>query len=170
VYSFIFQLVILGARMEKTQLQLEYLKEQYTQARQHETLRTNVTTFLTAAAAVILGLIFKEGSSQQLWWGGLLVAAIGAANWWINRAHFLGNRFHTTLAGKARRAIEEDIKGWSNDRPSDLRREVVKEYHLDGPGVSLGGKIQEAIQLVPAGIVFLGLLMAVLLKYSLLHL
>ena len=152
--------------MDKTQLQLEYLKEQYTQARQHETLRTNVTAFLTAAAGVILGLIFKEGHPvRDFWWAGLVVAAVGAANCWINHAHFLGNRLHTTLAGKTRRAIEKEIVGWSDDRPTTLRREALKEYGLAGSDVSLGSKIQQAIQIIPAGVIIAGCIIAFWLRF-----
>jgi hypothetical protein len=147
--------------MEKTQLLLEYLKEQYSQARQHETLRTNVTTFLTAAAGVVLGILFKEGKPvPELWWGGLIVASLGAANLIINKAHFLGNRFHTSMAGKTRRAIEATIQDWSNDKPSLIRAETLRDYGLKGEDVSLGKSIQSAIQIVPFGVMLLGFIIA----------
>jgi hypothetical protein len=154
--------------MEKTQLQLEYLKEQYAQARQHETLRTNVTTFLTATAGVFFGLMFKNGNLiSDFWWGGLIVALIGAANFWINRAHFEGNRLHTAIAGKTRRAIEKAIPGWTNDEPTLLRKEALKEKGYDGPNVSVGGLIQSTIQMIPIGIMLLGIIVAAVLKWHL---
>jgi hypothetical protein len=150
--------------MDKTQLQLEYLKEQYTQARQHETLRTTVTTFLTAGAGVVLGLIVKEGRlAPQLWWGGLIVALIGLANFWINQAHFKGNRLHTAIAGKTRRAIEKAISGWSNDTPTQLRKEALEEHKLKGPDISVGEIVQDAIQKIPIGIMVLGVVLAIIL-------
>ena len=152
--------------MEKTQLQLEYLKEQYTQARQHETLRTNVTTFLTAAAGVTLGLIFKGGElSSALWWAGIIVALIGAANYWINRAHFRGNRFHTAMAGETRRAIEKSTQGWTDDTPTQIRSKVLKDHGFEGPKISIGGTIQSAIQLVPIGLMILGVALAAWLRF-----
>jgi hypothetical protein len=48
--------------MDQTALLLEYLKEQYTQARQHETRETNATTFLTALA----GALLAWGSKTEL--------------------------------------------------------------------------------------------------------
>jgi len=108
--------------VEKTALLLEYLKEQYAQARQHETRQTNATTFLTAAAGVILGLMFKDGIPRpDTWWIGLVVFLIGLANLWINNAHFEGNRFHTSVAGATRRALETAITGWAIDGSDNLR-------------------------------------------------
>jgi hypothetical protein len=148
--------------MDKTQLQLEYLKEQY--AQQHETLRTTVTTFLTAAAGIALGLIVKEGKlSRQLWWAGLVVALIGLANFLINRAHFKGNRLHTAIAGKTRRAIENAITGWTNDEPTKLRKEALEEHGLRGPNISVGEIVQAAIQKIPIGIMVLGMVLAIVL-------
>jgi hypothetical protein len=154
--------------MEKTQLQLEYLKEQYAQARQHETLRTNVTTFLTAAAGVTLGLIFRDGKlSSDLWWAGVIVAVIGAANFWINKAHYRGNRLHMAVAGKTRRAIENAVVGWTDDRPTQLRDDALTEQGLKGPDISVGGIVQTAIQMVPVGIMLLGIALAVGLGWPL---
>lgn len=94
--------------MDTSQLLLEYLKEQYTQARQHETRPTATTTFLTAAGGAVLGLAVKDGHSlREQWWLGLVVACLGMANIAILRAHQLGNRFHTDLAGKVRRRLEK---------------------------------------------------------------
>lgn len=86
--------------MDFTTLLVEYLKEQYTQARQHETRQTTSTAFLTAASGVLLGLSLKDGAIKpDGWWIGALIILVGLANWWINEAHQIGNRFHTKLAG-----------------------------------------------------------------------
>jgi hypothetical protein len=156
--------------MEKTQLQLEYLKEQYAQARQHETLRTNATAFLTAAAGVFFGLIVKDGKlTPQFWWAGLIVALIGVANLWINKAHFRGNRLHTAIAGKTRRAIEDGIEGWTTkDKPTQLRSEALEEHGLKGSDISVGGIVHAAVQLIPIGVVLLGLGLAAVLGWELL--
>ena len=130
--------------MEKTALLLEYLKEQYAQARQHETRQTNATTFLTAAAGVILGLMFKDGIPRpDTWWIGLVVFLIGLANLWINNAHFEGNRFHTSVAGATRRALETAITGWAidgSDKPTTIRSKILEEHGLRGPDISIGYK------------------------------
>jgi hypothetical protein len=96
--------------MEKTALLLEYLKEQYTQARQHETRQTNATTFLTAAAGAILGFVFKDGvvNAKSLWMG-IVILGVGVANYQINSVHFKGNRFHTDLAGETRKELEKAL-------------------------------------------------------------
>ncbi|MBB3695853.1 hypothetical protein [Sphingomonas sp. BK580] len=47
--------------MDASQLLLEYLKEQYAQARQHETRQAAATTFLTAAGGAVLGVAVKDG-------------------------------------------------------------------------------------------------------------
>jgi hypothetical protein len=155
--------------MDKTELQLEYLKEQYAQARQHETLRTNVTTFLTAAAGVVLGLTIKEGNlSPKFWWTGLIIALIGLANLWINNAHFRGNRLHTAIAGRTRRAIESGIVGWTKDTPTELRIEALEKEGLRGPNISVGGIVHTAIQLIPTGVFLIGIILAAVLGWPLL--
>jgi hypothetical protein len=96
--------------MDQTTLLLEYLKEQYAQARQHETRQTNATTFLTAAAGVVLGLALKDGAIHSTsWFAGVIMMLIGVANWLINKAHFEGNRYHTAVAGRTRRNLTKDI-------------------------------------------------------------
>jgi hypothetical protein len=149
--------------MDQADLLMEYLKEQYTQARQHETLRTNATTFLTAAAGITIGFLFKEGQFQpDLWWIGGLIALIGVANFLINRAHFFGNRFHTSLAGKTRHALEERLGPWTGNAPTDLRQVVLEQYDMAGPGKSVGGRVNKAIMCVPIGVICVGLLIVLL--------
>ena len=158
--------------MEKTELLLEYLKEQYAQARQHETRQTNATTFLTAAAAVVLGFVVKDGELRpEVWWLGIIVALIGAANLWINEAHFEGNRLHTAIAGETRRALENAIGDWTefgpahapeSDRPTHLRKKALADKGLRGPNVSVGGKVHAALRIVPIGVILIGIAIAVL--------
>lgn len=151
--------------MEKTALLLEYLKEQYAQARQHETRQTNATTFLTAAAGVILGLMFKDGIPRpDTWWIGLVVFLIGLANLWINNAHFEGNRFHTSVAGATRRALETAITGWAidgSDKPTTIRSKILEEHGLRGPDISIGYKVHRALRFVPIGIMAVGIVVVV---------
>jgi hypothetical protein len=147
--------------MDQTQLLLEYLKEQYTQARQHETRQTNATTFLTAAAGVLLGIAFKEGALRsETWWVGLLIFLVGLANLVINEAHYAGNRFHTAVAGRTRRALEEAITTWTVDRPSEIRREILEKHGLKGPDVAIGQKVYSALRFVPIGVMVVGVVIA----------
>jgi len=154
--------------MDKTTLLLEYLKEQYAQARQHETRQTNATTFLTAAAAVVLGFVFKDGALRpEVWWVGIIVALIGVANLWINEAHFKGNRLHTAIAGKTRRALEAAINGWrEDDRPTQLRRAALADHGLKGPNVSVGKIVHSALRIVPIGVTCTGVVVLALGLYT----
>ena len=156
------------AHMESSQLLLEYLKEQYTQARQHETRQSTATSFLTGAAAVILGFALKDGALiSSDWWIGILVILIGAANWWINRAHHRGNRFHTKLAGKTRRALETGCPKWSGEKPTELRQEALKESGLSGPDVSIGQIVYCALQFIPIGVMATGVAVVILSRANL---
>jgi len=148
--------------MDKPDLLLEYLKEQYTQARQHETLRASTTTFLTAASGVILGFGFKDGEFHPGLWIGILVALIGAANFLINEAHFKGNRLHTSIAGNTRHAIENLIDGWANDKPTELRRDALEKHGLRGRDISVGQIVHDKIQWIPKGIIIVGILLVVI--------
>lgn len=153
--------------MDQTALLLEYLKEQYTQARQHETRQTNATTFLTAAAAVLLSVMLRDGLTHpETWWIGLAVALVGLANWLINKAHYKGNRFHTTAAGKTRRALEEAIGAWTVSKPSEIRSEALLELGLRGPGISVGEKVHAALQRVPIGVIVVGVISAIVMRFS----
>jgi hypothetical protein len=150
--------------LEKTTLLLEYLKEQYAQARQHETRQTASITFLTAAAGVILGFAFKDDISHaQTIFTGATVFLIGLASLMISEAHYKGNRFHTALAGQTRRALEAAVDGWSvasSDRPTDLRASILEKQGLRGPNIALGQIVNKRLRLVPIGIMVVGALMA----------
>lgn len=152
--------------MDASELMLEYLKEQYTQARQHETRQTATTTFLTAASAAILGIALKEGVLlKENWWVGGVVAVIGIANYMINKAHFIGNRFHTCLAGKVRRALEEMCVDWNGAATtSQLRREALIETGFTGPEVSIGGIVSKRLNAIPVLVGILGLVVALLAR------
>jgi hypothetical protein len=120
--------------MEQTTLLLEYLREQYSQARQHETIEANATTFLTGSAGVVLGFSLKKGSlNTNGLWVGIIVFLIGLANFRLNAAHFTGNRFHTGVAGRTRRALEEAIRDWTVETPTQIRKGVLIKQCLDGP-------------------------------------
>lgn len=149
--------------MEKSQLLLEYLKEQYTQARQHETRQTAATTFLTTASGAILGLSMSGGKiMHDQWWLGLVVAGLGFANLLILSAHHIGNRFHTSLAGKVRRRLEEICDGDSGLTTADLRQQALEDMKLSGPDVSIGAIVYKRLRLIPWLIVVAGLLVAIL--------
>lgn len=153
--------------MDSSVLLLEYLKEQYTQARQHETRQTAATSLLTGAAAVILGFAFKDGSLiQSDWWIGIPVLLVGAANFWINQAHHKGNRFHTKLAGKTRHALEAICENWEGKKPTELRKEVLLELGLNGPDVSIGKTIYCALQIVPIATMIMGIFLVILAQYG----
>lgn len=144
--------------MDQTGLLIEYLKEQYTQARQHENRQTTSTSFLTGAAGIVLGFAVKDGMPKpHAWWLGIVLVLIGAANLWINRQHFIGNRFHTALAGETRRAIESAIEPWTVDRPTFLRNTVLKNHNLKGPDASIGKSIHGALRVVPIGVILIGI-------------
>jgi peptidoglycan/LPS O-acetylase OafA/YrhL len=149
--------------MEASSLLLEYLKEQYTQARQHETRQTAATTFLTAAAGAILGLAIKDGHLLKTqWWLGAVVACLGLANYGILAAHQLGNRFHTRLAGKVRRRLEDMCDWGGGKNATELRIEALREMELNGPDVTIGGQVYNRLRLIPILVVCVGVIVAIL--------
>jgi hypothetical protein len=149
--------------MDQTALLLEYLKEQYTQARQHETRETNATTFLTALAGAVLALAFKEGAFRaESWWIGALLILIGSANWWINRAHFKGNRYHTAVAGETRRSLEKAIPKWTALKPTEIRRKILADHGFRGPESSIGQNVHDALSWIPRGVIALGVVLVII--------
>ncbi|HMI20570.1 MAG TPA: hypothetical protein VK533_13615 [Sphingomonas sp.] len=148
--------------MEASQFLLEYIKEQYTQARQHETRQTAATTFLTAASGAILGLALKDGHLLRgQWWCGLVIIGLGLANVAILAAHQLGNRFHTKLAGKVRHRLESMCQWDGGKTATDLRIEALCEMGLTGPDVSIGGLVYERLRLIPFLMIGLGILLSI---------
>ena len=144
--------------MDQTNLLLEYLKEHYTQARQHENRQTSATTFLTSAVGLLLGVALKDGLGREDSWIGILVALIGLANWLINEAHFTGNRFHTSVASATRKALERAIPEWTVKTPTEIRKKVLAERGL----ASVGEMVQKALRFVPIGVIALGLVVAII--------
>lgn len=84
------------------------------------------------------------------------------ANVAILRSHQLGNRFHTNLAGKVRRRLEEMCEWDGGKTASDLRIEALEEMGLRGPKVTIGGKVHERLRLIPILMTLAGLAVAVL--------
>jgi hypothetical protein len=121
-------------------------------------LRTNTITFLTAAAGAVLAIAFKDGVIRHdNWWIGIIILALGVTNLVIVEAHFRGNRFHTTLAGKTRRELEKPIN-WSVEKPTQIRTPVAKKFGLNPEAnESIGSKTQAAIRWIPVGIILLGI-------------
>ncbi len=145
--------------MDQTTLLLEYLKEQYTQARQHENREANTTTFLTALAGALLGLGFKDGAIHpENWWIGALLILVGSANLWINSVHFKGNRYHTAVAGETRRSLEKAIADWNVPKPTEIRKKILADHGLKGSESSIGKSVHTALKWVPLGVIALGIL------------
>ncbi len=112
----------------------------------------------------------KDGALQtDRWWLGVVIFSLGLANAWINDAHYRGNRFHVKLAGKTRRALEKSCAVWTVPTPTELRIEALDESKLNGPDVSIGEIVHQRMQVVPAFIMAIGLLIALhgLLEYKL---
>lgn len=151
--------------MDASVLLLEYLKEQYTQARQHEMRQTATTTFLTAASGAIVGLAIKDAHLlREQWWLGVVVVCLGLANIAILEAHQIGNRFHTKLAGKVRHRLEGMCDWEAGTTTTDLRGEALREMGLSGPDVSIGGLVYGRLRMIPILMVFLGILVAILAR------
>ena len=153
--------------MDQTSLLLEYLKEQYTQARQHENREANTTTFFTALAGALLGLAFKGGTIlPESWWIGAVLILIGLVNLWVNSVHFKGNRYHTALAGETRRAIENAIGDWTSPKPTDMRKKILADHGFRGPESSIGKSVHEALSWVPRGVIAMGILVILLTRWQ----
>jgi hypothetical protein len=148
--------------MDQTALLLEYLKEQYTQARQYETREANATTFLTALAGALLGLAFKEGAIRpESCWIGALIILIGLANWWINKAHIKGTLYHNALAGETRKSLENATE-WTVSKPSEMRKKILADHKVGGPESSIRENVHAALSWVPWGVITLGLLVVLI--------
>lgn len=152
--------------MDQTALLLEYLKEQYTQARQYETRETNATTFLTALAGALLGLGFKDGAIRpESWWIGALLILIGSANCWINCVHFKGTLYHNALAGETRKSLEGAVRTWTVSKPTEMRKKILADHKVGGPESSIREKVHEALSWVPRGVIALGVLVVLIARW-----
>jgi len=144
--------------MESPELLLEYLKEQYAQARQHETRQTNTTAFISAGAGALIGFAGKDGVLiQTAWWVGAALIYLGIVNFWINQAHQIGNRFHTKLAGLTRHALEDASTGWTVSKPTELRAKTLTEMGLRGPRISIGTIVYTRLCFVPLALIGIGI-------------
>jgi hypothetical protein len=151
--------------MDQTTLLLEYLKEQYTQARQYETREANATTFLTALAGALLGLAFKEGAIRpESWWIGALIIVIGFANLWINGVHFKGTLYHNALAGETRKSLEGAVQ-WTVSKPTEMRQKILADHKVGRPESSIRENVHKALSLVPLGVIILGFLVVLIARW-----
>lgn len=136
---------------EKTLL-LEFLKYQWEERRHHQTAEINATAFLTGAAGIVLGFAFKDAQSNIITVAsGFIVFLIGVANFRINRAYFLANRFRNSMGWNTRLTLEKAIKNWSVETPTEIR-EMVKERDI-----SLGGRIHGALMSIPIATMLAGI-------------
>lgn len=70
---------------------------------------------------------------------------LALTNLGILQAHQVGNRYRTLLAGKVRRRLEQSWDWNYQPNATDLRTEALKEMKLDGPDVTIGGKIHNGL-------------------------
>lgn len=102
-------------RDQQCQALLAYAEENYAHARDHEHLRAQVTSILSAGSTVLFGFGLERlgTSSQTALLTGAVVAVLGLLNLRLNFLH--NNRFeaHVAAANAALRGVE----GRSNEGP-----------------------------------------------------
>jgi hypothetical protein len=145
--------------MDQTTLLLEFLKYQWEERRHHQTSEVSATAFLTAAAGVVLGFAFKE--NQPIFASissGVIVVLVGYANWRINRAYFIANRFRNAMGWSTRQVLEKAIKDWSVETATEIRKLVKDKQEPKGLDISIGEEIHTALMYIPIATMFIGLL------------
>lgn len=84
-----------------------YYEEHAAQARQHENLRTSVTSTLAAIAAAVVGLAGVGGLSKADIPAGVVVIVLSTLGVALSIKHYERNRMHTEILGVVREQIDE---------------------------------------------------------------
>jgi hypothetical protein len=107
-----------------------FYDEHASQARQHETLRANVTSTLAAIAAAIVALAGVGGLSRADVPAGLVVVLFGALGIALSLKHYEHNRLHTKIMHEIRTHIDSAVGPDAQPSQSTVRiREAGKTKH-----------------------------------------
>ncbi len=96
-----------------------YYDEHLEQARQHEQLRSQATSTLSAIAAGVVGLAGIDGLSRSDIPAGILVVAVAVLGVAISLKHYERYKFHALVLDHVRAEVERSVT--SNTEPRSAR-------------------------------------------------
>jgi hypothetical protein len=139
--------------MDRDEILVEYMNEHYAHARDHESLRAQITSILCAAAFVLIGLSIDKNADSRVMIGvGIVAMALAALNYRLNEIHKGRFDAHVGVAGGILKDMENRLWRGSGGaiKPSEARKKFWKE----------GASLSRTWNFVPLLVGITGLLVA----------
>lgn len=106
-----------------------YYDEHLGQAQQHEVLRAQATSILSAISAGVVGIAGLGGLSRSDVPAGVLVVLVAGLGVVISLKHYERYKFHARILDRVRREIEGASSARKPATPDDILQEVTNEHY-----------------------------------------
>lgn len=95
--------------MDESNVLLNYMTEQWAQARQSENHRASITRYLMVASIALQGYIVERNFDSDSIILVILLACIGALGWFFSNKYYERFRLHMTRVGRVMDRLEEIV-------------------------------------------------------------
>lgn len=112
-----------------------YYEEHTTHARQHELLRAQATSILSAIAAGVAALAGIGGLTPVDVPAGIMVVLVSLIGIAVNQKHYERNRLHSSIAGAVRDEISGVLPSGKLREPGQVRSSAESKHNCRWPTV-----------------------------------
>jgi hypothetical protein len=141
--------------MTSDEVLIEYMNEHYAHGRDHEHLRSEITTILCAAAFLLIGLVLEKSNN------GIIIGAVGAAVFVLGMLNFAINRIHQNRF-RAHVAVAAAILSDFEDRLWDTSSKSIRPSRARAKFDEIkSGSLSSTWNWVPAVVCLAGVLLVI---------